>query len=229
MRAVAVDDGPADDPAPIVADPQPSEAFLPRYDARLPVNFDVQVAEVSAQNKALAQQLRMGEINFEDYQAQQQEITARREELEAIRLKAEIAGEMNNQARGQHSFLVVDRFFKATARAGGFDFAMDEAKRDDLEGFVGALAANPANANKDVDWLLSEAHKRVTALHGAAPKSTKAPESPVSPALDDAPGSEDANDYAGEFNRVDSLQGFDFESALHRMTPDQRERYARGE
>ena len=47
----------------------------------------------------------------------------------------------------------------ATAKT-GIDYARDEAKRNDLDGFVKALAQNEANASKDFDWFLAEALAR---------------------------------------------------------------------
>ena len=111
--------------------------------------------------------------------------------------------------------------------------------------FVKALANDEKTSDKPMDWFLSEAHKRVQALHGVAPAPAKVdpPKDPLAEArekrkpnlgatpatLAHVPGGDGPGDVAGEFAHLDALEGDALESAIARMTPAQREKFSRGE
>ena len=89
---------------------------------------------------------------------------------------------------------------------------------------------------------MQEAHRRVMALHGLAAPARGA-EPPPTPAktnverkpdlsalpknLAQVPGSSGPGDVSGEFSDVMSLDGFDMEDAIARMTPAQRARFVK--
>jgi hypothetical protein len=133
---------------------------------------------------------------------------------------------------------------KAIARAAkedGIDYRTDQAKANDWDQFVRILAARPEHSDKPMDWFLAEAHKRVMALHGVA-KGPATPADPVADAknkrkppigavpktLAQVPGSDGPGDVASEFADVDSLDGWELEQAIARMSPAQRAKYLAG-
>lgn len=211
-------------------------AFRPIYRADLPEGFADHLSALDAKADDLAQQFKDGEIDFDQYRAESRAIDGEREALNRAKLHAEIYDGMNAQNAEQEWGWTVSRFMRATAKNGGIDYAQDEAKRADLDVFVKALANNPNNAERDFDWFLTEAHKRVQALHDLAPKhgGDKAPPSRKPPldaapvTLAQVPGSDGPGDVAGEFADLDGMDGDALELAIARMTPEQRDKYAKG-
>jgi hypothetical protein len=242
------DDKPADGAQAAAADDKPSdeevapEKFKPQYEASLPQDFDDQVKAVSEESRALAQQFKDGEIDFDEFESKRAELDSKRDELRELKVKAEIATEMSQQSAQQEWTFTVKSFVRATAKSDGIDYARDEAKRGDLDMFVKALAQDPKTADKEMGWFLEEAHRRVKALHGlgkqeaAAPAGEKKPEKPNrKPPLDAAPktlaqvpGGDGPGDVGDEFADLDSLEGEALERAIAKMSPAQREKFAMG-
>ena len=217
--------------------------FVPRFTADLPEDFAAQMDGIKNDARALAQKYKDGEIDFDAYSDELDQINARREALNKLQVKAEIAQDMTAQTEEQRWVFSVNRFCDSVAEKEKIDYRADAAKQADLDQFVKVLSANPANANQSYDWFLSEAHKRVKALHGiadpappakdetkpTAPASRKPPVADLPKTLAHVPGGEGPGDVAGEFASLDSLEGIELESAIAAMTPAQRERYMRGD
>ena len=235
---------------PEAADPAPDTAsesvVAPTYNAQLPADYDDQVAALKSETRALAEKFKAGELEFEDYQTQLNRLNELRDQLAEIRLKASISAEMKAQTQDQLWYSAVNKFVSTTARVEGIDYAKDAEKQADLDAFVKTLAANPKHADKSFDWFLTEAHKRVKALHGIADKkaepgdppkkddppakpSRKPPLEAVPKTLAHVPGSDGPGDVGGEFADLDTLEGMELEQALFKLSPAQRERYLKGE
>ncbi len=244
-KAPAADAEPAAEPAaaagPSAEPAATGDTFVPRYDAALPADFDAQVKTLTDEQAALKTKFQAGELDFDEYEVQRDELVAKREALTIARAKAEISAEMTAQTQAQRWQAAVVSFAARTAADGGFDYRKDAAKARDLDTFVRALAADEANADQPHEWFLTEAHRRVMALHGGAPApkpepsgatapaakpSRRPPLAAVPPSLANVPGGEGPGDVTGEFADIDALDGTDLESAIARMTPAQRERYS---
>ena len=209
------------------------------YQASDPGDLSEQFAAIRAEKKALAGKLQSGELDEAAYHEQMDVLDERRDALSAARIKADISREMQAQSLEQQWASSVSRFVSSVAN--DIDYVADEAKRADLDGFVRVLSASPQNQDKSFDWFLAEAHKRVKALYGV-PDQTPAPQTAqktpvrrkpplesVPKTLAHVPGSDGPGDVGSEFAELDNLDGPALEEALRRMTPAQRERYARGE
>jgi hypothetical protein len=235
------------EPAPAHAAPAPQpEPLTPRYEAKLPEDFDQQVKTLAESEDALKAKFRAGEIEFDEFELQRADILRQREALTIARTKAEISQEFNQQSAQQQWAATVNRFVGTVAAAEGLDYRTDTAKMADLDGFVRVLAGRPEHNDKPMEWFLTEAHRRVRALHGLdaavaekpAAEAKPAPEpKPVpsrKPPIDAAPktlaqvpGGPGPGDVGSEFADVLALDGMEFETAIARMTPAQRERFAR--
>jgi hypothetical protein len=240
-KGAAEDPPAASNEAPPAAadDDEPAEKFKPKYEAALPDDFDAQVKSVQDETRAIAQQFKDGDIDFDEFEAKRSELEAKRDELREMKVKAEIASEMTAQTAQQEWNFTVKSFVRQVAKSEGIDYAADEAKRGDLDMFIKALANDPKNAKQDMAWFLEEAHKRVKALNGVgkqeAPANAK-PEKPNrKPPIDAAPktlaqvpGGEGPGDVGDEFADLDGLDGPDLERAIAKMTPAQREKFAMG-
>lgn len=218
--------------------------FTPRLNAELPENYEAKVTELRDQARSLAEKYRSGEIEFDEYQAESDKLSAEREALATQKTKAEIAADFNTQTFEQRWNFTVQAFVDNVRDSEKIDYRADAAKQADLDTFVKALAGKAENNDKPMEWFLSEAHKRVKALHGLsdAPTSPTPPtqssdkpavpsrKPPVPPVtLSQVPGGEGKGDVGGdEFSDLDGLEGLELEEAIAKMSPAQRERYLRG-
>jgi hypothetical protein len=243
-------DAEADDTDP----PQTRSQPIPRYDSKLPEDFDAQVISLADKEAELKRQFKACELEFDDSDVARAALQSEKELLTIARTKAEFSQEMNAQTAEQLWTHAVNQFMDSTARlseaAGGIDYRKDTEKWSDLDGFVRSLAARSEHAHQSMDWFLEEAHKRVLALHGMSAAKTSASESsseakpalkamnrnPIDrkPPLDIAPktlamvpGGEGPGDVDGEFADVLALEGLAYEQAIARMSPTERERFLR--
>lgn len=248
---------PATDPAKTDADPAPAATTAPAateapadkpvvYKASLPEDFDAKVKDVNDRVAALRTQFKAGEIDFDSYEEQAGALNQERDALTMARAKAEISQEMTQQNAEAQWNSAIQRLFANAAKPenGGIDYTKDNDRNAELDQFVRVLAANPAHADKPMDWFLNEGHRRVMALNG---KSVQAPAAgqptataPAKPAVQDRtpptppktiahiPGGDGPGDVGGEFDHLDALDGNDLEAAIAKMTPAQREKWSRG-
>ncbi|WP_275272300.1 hypothetical protein [Limnobacter sp. P1] len=220
------------------------ETFVPRYKAELPANYNETLVKLSADEAALKQRFKDGEIEFDEFEEARAVIFEERSRLEKSAWKAEISQEMNAQTAEQQWESTVNGYLNSVKTE--IDYLKDVEKAADFDQFVKVLAANPANQDKSMEWFLQEGHRRVKVLHGieSAPvkddkqdtttqKDDKAGKpNPRKPPLDAAPknlsqvpGSDGPGDVQDEFSDIDRLEGEAFEAALAKLTPAQRERY----
>ncbi len=136
----------------------------------------------------------------------------------------------------------VHGFQVEVARTTGINYTTDKDKASALDDWTKRLASKPENADKEGNWFLQEAHRKVMAEFGIAapvakdasaaevPKKAKASRAPdlsgIPPSLGGLPAAAEAQaGDAGEFAGLDRLSGMAYETALARMTPAQKERY----
>ena len=219
---------------------KPDAAGEAAYQAPLPSDYDDQIKAIKDEDAALRQKFKDGEIDIDERDAGLAALAEKREGLVIQRAKAEIAQEMSQQSAQRQWESTVATFLTGAAKEeGGFDYRKDDGKRADLDQFLKILADKPENADKPVDWFLQEAHKRVKALHGVAPApkretveeavaKRKAPVSAVPKNLSQVPGSDGPGDVDGEFADIERLEGLEYEAAIAKLTPAQREKFLQG-
>ena len=219
--------------------PQPAAQALPRYEAQLPSDYDDQIRALKDRDAELRQKFKDGEIDIDERDKGLADLSEQREQLLVARAKAEISQEMTQQTAQQQWQTEINKAISRAAKEDGIDYRKDQAKAADWDQFVRILAANPAHADKSMDWFLAEAHKRVMALHGVAPapkretiedaKAKRKPPVDAAPkTLAQVPGSDGPGDVDDQFADVAALDGWELEQAIARMTPAQREKFARG-
>ena len=249
---VATDDDQdgAADPATVAAVNTDSAAAQPpaqdhqspaRYQySIMPADFQEKMAATNEAQSDLLQRFQEGDLEVSEYVAELSKITELRDALMAAKIKAEISHEMEEQASAREWQQAVHRFLDRVAKSEQVDYRTDAARARDLDTFVKVLANDPENAQQSSEWFLQEAHKLVNARRGTVPatgnenpptKGRPAPRKPdlkaVPKTLAHVPGSDGPGDVSDEFGNVDALDGLDLESAIARMTPAQREKYAR--
>lgn len=242
--APAADAAPA---APAAAAPaaDDDEEQEPGLIVPLPEDFDARVKANADAIKALREMNRAGEISAEDYDEQLDKLNDEKADLRALRSDHD-ASVRAEQHRAQMEWQRTIRGQFKAAKAEGIDYATDEGKRNDLDGFVKMLGARPEHADKSMAWFLAEAHRRVLALHGlsgktaaptppapaaakaAAAASRKPPVDAVPQNLAHLPASDNAaTEVTDEFDELDKLDGEDYEEALARKPAAWREQYLR--
>lgn len=239
------DDSATEVPAAVAAEPAvvdeaetetaPAEV-RPRYIANLPEDYADRVAALKQSSTELAEAFRNGDVDLDQFQLKTQELNDQRDELTALRIKAEVSSEMNSQTDEQVWNGTVMQFVADTAKLGAIDYRKDALKQKDLDLFVKTLASDDANNDKTGEWFLKEAHKRVLALHGlteAKPVKQDLPnrkpgKGSVPATLAHVPGGDNPADIGGnEFADLDGLEGEELENAIARMTAAQRDKFAK--
>lgn len=236
--APAATDTPAD-AAPVAQEAKPAEPTRIVYDYQLPEDYQAKVDAIRAQEDEIAQQFKSGELDFDAYRAAARELDIEREALTDMRVKAAISQEVNQQTGESLWRSALQTFNATTAKADGIDYAKDEVKQADFDQFLKVLADKPENAEKDHNWFISEAHKRVKALHGivTAPPSNPNKNGRRDPpnlsqlprTLSDVPGGDGPGDVSDEFTALDSLDGLAFEDALANLKRTNPAAFARYE
>ena len=236
------DDG-AQDAGATTEPPPPAEEHRSAvsYQASgLPPDFQDRLSATYEAQRELLQKLQDGDIDVSEYAAELNKVTEQRDALMAAKIKAEISQEMVEQASSREWQQAVQRFVDRVANEEKIDYRTDAARAKDLDTFVKVLANDPENADRPGEWFLAEAHKLVNARRGVvnvkqadAPgiKEKPAPRKPdlraVPTTLSHVPGSDGPGDVGDEFAHLDALDGLDLEVAIARMTPAQREKFAR--
>jgi hypothetical protein len=226
------------DPKPTEVDETPAKQTTV-YDASLPDDYNDQVQKLKDDRAALKAAYKNGDIDFDEYEEQRDTLNDQEKTLDRIALKAEMSQDMNRQSHQKTWESTVQSFVDVTAKADGIDYRKDADKQADLDMFIKALAAKPDNANKPMDWFLKEAHAKVKALHGIETKPAtapnkqgkqdrKTPTEAVPKTLANVIGGDDATEIDGKYAELDKLDGLELETALARMTPEQRNDYLRG-
>ena len=217
--------------------------------AKLPDDYQARVDALAAKTAELRQKFKGGDIDLDEFDAQNAALQTERDDLVVLRAKSEVSQDMTAQSAEHAWRTTVNTFFSTVKAAGGPDYLTDEVRRNDLDMFVKAIANDAKTADKPMEWFLAEGHKRVQALHGAPPPAQAAdggkpqPKDPIAEArarrtpnvdaapktLAQVPGGDGPGDVGSEFAHLDELSGDALEAAIARMSPAQREKFARGE
>lgn len=223
--------------------------FAPEYRVQKVENYEALVADADTKyqtsSDALAAKYAAGEIDFAQHQSEsralQTEYNKYIRELDAAKLKADIAEEYTRQAQAQRWELEQQMFLTDNP-----DFKTDPVLRGALAGVLDTLYADEANQGKSGIWFLREAGRLVNerfapkapdnvvemapkadakldaAKAAQAKKAIKTP--PVPKTLAEVPLTS-PNDDGGEFSHLDGLDGEMLEKAISKLTPDAYERW----
>lgn len=206
------------------------------FQANLPEDFQQQLDDIETKKTELRQKLNDGDIDFDEYEKSREELSLQERKLDRQLVKAEIARDIEEQSAQKTWENTVQSFLDSSAKA-GLDYRADNAKRNDLDLYVKTLAANPANAEKSMSWFVETADRMVRAQYGITttqPKPNKQQNSRRQ-SLDELPttlahvsGADDVSESEGKFADLDKLDGLALETALARLSPDQRNEYLQG-
>jgi hypothetical protein len=233
--AASVSDEPADEGG------EPAKPAQQTYRAELPEDFQAQVDDLKTKREELAEKFKAGDIEFDEFRAEDTVLANEERKLDRAITKAEIANEMNAQKFETEWRSNVLDFTNDVAKSGGIDYRKDLAGQKKLDGFVNQIFSDPDNATLTMREVLDKAHAMVKLVYKPAAAATAAasdtkPAKPVSrkpdlsklPAtLAHVPGGDGPGDIGGgEFAALDGLDGFELEQAIARMSPAQRDKFA---
>lgn len=225
-------DGQTTDVEPQTVDPVKAVA---QYQADLPGDFDQKFADLKTRDAELRQRFKDGEIDIDERDAGLAEIAAEREQLLIQKATAETLAKINEQNQRQAAAEYEARFIERT-KADGIDYTNPRNVRL-FNTMLEELTEE--HGNKGRDWLWNEAHKAVMRARGIqrqedradpvtdARRSRKPPVDAAPKTLAQVPGSDGPGDVGDEFADVLALDGTDFEDAIARMSPAQREKFKR--
>lgn len=229
-----------------------ADDLRPGYVATLPHDFNERMGKLATEEADLRAKFKDGEIDVDAYDKQRDAIVQQRAELNRQSLKVEISQEMTEQNAKAAWTNNINRFFDNVAKTEGIDYRADKARNDALDDFIKVIASKTEHDDKPLAWFLQEAHKRVKAMFGdvdkpavdtasteakpaakagdkkAEPASRKPPVAAAPQTLAQVPGGDGPGDVAGEFAHLDALNGDALEIALGKMSPEARDRYAKG-
>lgn len=225
-------DGQTTDAEPQTVDPVKAVA---QYQADLPGDFDQKFADLKARDAELRQRFKDGEIDIDERDAGLAEIAAEREQLLIQKATAETLAKINEQNQRRAAAEYEARFIERT-KADGIDYTNPRNVRL-FNTMIEELIEE--HGNKGRDWLWNEAHKAVLRARGIqrqasadpvaeAKQSRKPPVDAAPKTLAQVPGSDGPGDVGDEFADVLALEGLEFEAAIARMSPLQREKFLRG-
>lgn len=239
-QAKAAQDKAAEEEAAAAAaagDPAP---FVPVFKASLPEDFDAQVEALKTQRSELRTQFKSGDLELDDYEEQREAIDEKLAELDRLKIKADIAADNERQTGEQRwtwecdtfyadeaNAIYKDRILAAAHNAAVIDLASEES-----------LKAHPERARWTGTRFLREADKLVRASMGVkpaapnpddgkpAPRNIKpSPAAGIPPAISKLPVAAAAAVDGDEFAHMASLEGVEYERAIARLTPEQRDRF----
>jgi hypothetical protein len=228
-KAPAAEDPPAEIVAPAAPTDQP---FV--FKSQLPDDFDQRVEALTAEEADIRKKFRDGDIDINEYDAQRDTLNARRNELNSIKIRADIADDLNRQTSEAREQSFETQFIASKAKD-GLDYSADK----NVKLFNAMLAdVMEDNPKQPKEWHWNEAHKKALTVRGLAPAaeapkpkptpSRAPPVSAVPMTLAQVPGSDGPGDVGSEFANIDSLVGDELEDAIARMTPAQRAKFAAG-
>lgn len=210
------------DPAPAAASTEAAE--LPTYKAEVPQDYKAKRAELMKAKAEAMKKLMDGEIDAEDFAAEDMRVAEALEDLAAARIRAETLQEANAQSQQAYQARAIQRLI-ANAK-GEVDYAADATAQQQFDTSLQVLSAQPANAGKDFADLIEDAHKMVKAMRGIAqaakpPAADRKPAGDVPVTLRSLPSASTPN-TGGVIEQIARLKGPAYEAAYAKLTPAQQ-------
>lgn len=198
-----------------------------QYQAELPADYPAKRAELVKAKADVMRKLLNGEVDADEFAAEDARISGELEELSAARIRAETLQDANRQASVLYQQQALKRL--VTKVKGDVDYAADESARKQFDMALKVLAAD--GDGRDFADLIDEAHAIVSARRGIATAKKSAAEAPAAPArkpdgtppvtLRGIPSASTPN-TGSVVDQLARLKGPAYEAAYARLTPAQK-------
>ena len=195
-----------------------------QYQAELPADYPAKRAELVKAKADAMRKLLNGEVDADEFAAEDARISGELEELSAARIRAETLQDANRQASVLYQQQALKRL--VTKVKGDVDYAADESARKQFDTALKVLAAD--GDGRDFSELIDEAHAIVSARRGiatakapqAAP-ATRKPDGTPPVTLRGIPSASTPN-TGSVVDQLARLKGPAYEAAYARLTPAQK-------
>lgn len=235
-------DKPADAVTDEVPAPEPASNRQARYSEDLPSDYDAKIKGLKDQEAELRAKFKAGEMEVDDRDEALAALTEQREELLVQRTKA-VTLQAINEANAKAEDANFEANFVARVKNDGVDYGQAKNQRLFNTSLEEVLEENPKLTRAQA-W--DEAHKLVARARGVtigeatAPAAVKkadpiadavakrkAPLAAAPKTLAQVPGGDGPGDVGGEFADIEALSGMEYEAAIAKMSPAQREKFLR--
>lgn len=198
-----------------------------QYQTELPADYPAKRAELVKAKADAMRKLLNGEVDADEFAAEDDRISGELEELSAARIRAETLQDANRQASVLYQQQALKRL--VTKVKGDVDYAADESARKQFDTALKVLAAD--GDGRDFAELIDEAHAIVSARRGIATAKKSAAETPAAPTrkpdgtppvtLRGIPSASTPN-TGSVVDQLARLKGPAYEAAYARLTPAQK-------
>ena len=195
-----------------------------QYQAEVPADYPAKRAELVKAKADAMRKLLNGEVDADEFAAEDARISGELEELSAARIRAETLQDANRQASVMYQQQALKRL--VTKVKGDVDYAADESARKQFDTALKVLAAD--GDGRDFAELIDEAHAIVSARRGIAtakaPQATPAtrkPDGTPPVTLRGIPSASTPN-TGSVVDQLARLKGPAYEAAYARLTPAQK-------
>lgn len=195
-----------------------------QYQAEVPADYQAKRAELTKAKADVMRKLLNGEVDADEFAAEDARISGELEELSAARIRAETLQDANRQASVLYQQQALKRL--VTKVKGDVDYAADESARKQFDTALKVLAAD--GDGRDFAELIDEAHAIVSARRGIAtakaPQATPAtrkPDGTPPVTLRGIPSASTPN-TGSVVDQLARLKGPAYEAAYARLTPAQK-------
>lgn len=230
------------DPAVLadIADPLQLNQAPVQFVPKAPENYKEQRTKLLSDKAAATAKLMNGEIDTEQYAAEEVRIAEALDELTRQQVRAETLAEVNQQNTEQYSDRVLKALIKRTKDE--IDYKADPDAAQAFDDSMQLLLRRPANANKDIAEVYEDAHKMVAAMKGIELKQkqptgdatqqagktgevpNRKPDVTMPVTLRNVPAAAQPNTGGGVEEQLSRLHGPEFEAAFEKLSPAQRAR-----
>ena len=210
------------------AEPEPVQQQPTAYQAEMPADYKAQRAELVKEKAGLMKKLMDGEIDADEFAANEARISDSLEDLTAQRIRAETLQEANVQSQAQYQRREIQKLIaKSKAEV---DYTTDIKAQKQFDMALQAVATDSDNAGKDYSEILAEAHKVVLALRGVTSKGqvveqaikSRIPEGRPPVTLRNIPTAATANANGNMLDQIGRLTGQAYQDAFSKLSQTQR-------
>jgi len=198
------------------------------YKTEMPADYKEQRTELVKEKAVLMKKLMDGEMDADEFAAEESRISDALEDLTAQRIRAETLQEANVQTQAVYQQREIQKLIR-TSKA-EVDYATDAKAQRQFDTALNLVGQDPDNAGKDYADLIGEAHKVVMALRGVTSKGaqveqaikSRIPEGKPPVTLRNLPSAATPNANGDMLDQLGRLKGAAYEDAYARLSPSQK-------
>ena len=198
------------------------------YKTEMPADYKEQRNGLVKEKAVLMKKLMDGEMDADEFAAEESRISDALEDLTATRIRAETLQEANVQTQATYQQREIQKLIRTTKAE--VDYAGDAKAQRQFDTALNLVGQDPDNAGKDYADLISEAHKVVLALRGVTSKGalveqaikSRIPEGKPPVTLRNLPNASTPNANGDMLDQLGRLKGAAYEEAYAKLSPSQK-------